>query len=53
VSVEPNSIEAFFEAIKNHLRESLLLETVVLFGFTLTFGRVLSVLKSGYPAEYT
>jgi hypothetical protein len=43
---------AFFEAMDMLLSGSLLFEIIALFGFTLTFVRVLSVLKSGYPAEY-
>jgi hypothetical protein len=42
VSVEPNSIKAFFEAMEMLLSESLLFEIAALFGFTLTFVRGLS-----------
>ncbi|MFC1857609.1 hypothetical protein ACFL9U_06215 [Thermodesulfobacteriota bacterium] len=52
MSVESNSIKALVEAANTDAGESFLLEILALFGLTLTFARVLSVLKSGYPAAY-
>ena len=51
MSVESNSRKAFVEADNNVAGGSFLLEVAALFDFTLTFARVLSVLKSGYTAE--
>jgi len=51
VSVEPNSIKAFVEVLRMGFSDTSLFEIEAMFGFTLTFTRVLSVLKSGYPAE--
>ena len=50
MSVESNSTKAFVEAMKKDDGKSLFLEILVLFGFTLTFARVLSAPKSDYPA---
>ena len=51
MSVEPNSIKAFVEVLRVGFSDTSLFEIEAMFGFTLTFARVLSVLKSGYPAE--
>ena len=44
--------EGFFRSLKKTLYEVPLLKVEALFGFMLAFARVLSGLKSGYPAEY-
>ncbi|MFC1858431.1 hypothetical protein ACFL9U_10480 [Thermodesulfobacteriota bacterium] len=42
MSVESNSIKAFFEAAKKDAGQSFILDILALFVFTLTFARVLS-----------
>ena len=51
VSIEPNTVKAFVGTTKRGTYHSIFLKTLAMFGFMLTFVRVLSLLKSGYPVE--